>query len=190
MEKRDAPPSTPPRQKDALAAGSLPPTLLARLGQAGLRRTLATRAVLGLFMSRKEHGLTHTQVFAELKARGLSVDRVTLYRLLDRLAQHQVLRRQVDDARSFRYWMVEIDDDASQPGGGAQSGKGSLAGLTEGPLFECLACHQQTALPEKPSLWQDWWAANAEALAAKGHSVDRLQMRVVGTCATCVAAPQ
>jgi Fur family transcriptional regulator, ferric uptake regulator len=73
-----------------------------------LRRTLATRAVLGLFLANPQGTLSHAQALASLQARGLDINRVTLYRLLDRLAACGVLQRHADDgARTWRYGLAD-----------------------------------------------------------------------------------
>ncbi|RZI99050.1 MAG: hypothetical protein EOP39_25715, partial [Rubrivivax sp.] len=81
----------------------VPPEVQSRLEGAGLRRTLATRAVLGLFLGRPRSRLTHAQAQGALAARGLDLHRVTLYRLLDRLAACGVLQREADEQRNWRF---------------------------------------------------------------------------------------
>ncbi|MBW8316141.1 MAG: Fur family transcriptional regulator, partial [Hydrogenophaga sp.] len=118
--------STRPPKEAAL----VPAEIQARLERAGLRRTLATRAVLGLFLANPQGTLSHAQALASLTARGLDINRVTLYRLLDRLAACGVLQRHAnDDARTWRYGLADTDE-----------------GLA--PRFECDACHRQFRLVE------------------------------------------
>ena len=95
--------TAPRAPSDSPEATTVPPEIQARLAQAGLRRTLATRAVIGLFLARPAQGLTHAQVLAALAIRGAAVNRVTLYRLLDRLAAIGVLERHTDDDRTWRF---------------------------------------------------------------------------------------
>ncbi len=163
---------------DSTSVTALPSAMVVRLRDAGLRRTLATRAVLGLFLSRKGQGLSHTEVFSELRARGIDVDRVTLYRLLDRLAHHDVLQREVDEARAFRYWLAP--DETS-----AETDAGSLAA----PVFECRQCHQRLPLSLPPEAWQAWWQKAGASLRRKGHRPQELQLKVFGHCAKCQEAP-
>ncbi|MDP2416133.1 MAG: Fur family transcriptional regulator, partial [Hydrogenophaga sp.] len=109
----------------------VPVEMQARLEQAGLRRTLATRAVLGLFLANPQGSITHAQAQQSLTARGLDINRVTLYRLLDRLAACGVLQRHADDgARTWRFSLADTQQD------------GVL------PRFECDACHRQFRLTE------------------------------------------
>ena len=108
---------------------TVPAEIQTRLEAAGLRRTLATRAVLGLFLANPQGTLSHAQALASLQTRGLDINRVTLYRLLERLAACGVLQRQTDDdARTWRFRLADRDDDGAAP------------------RFECDACHRQFRL--------------------------------------------
>ncbi|MES2889646.1 MAG: Fur family transcriptional regulator [Pseudomonadota bacterium] len=149
----------------------VPPEIQSRLEKAGLRRTLATRAVLGLFLARPAGGLTHAQALASLTARGLDINRVTLYRLLDRLAGCGVLQRQADDARTWRFSLALPEPAAVE--------EGAL------PRFECDACHRQFRLTDASeptrAVTHDLFAA----LARLGHHGDRVDVSIHGTCAGC-----
>lgn len=153
------------------ALNGVPPELQSRMEAAGLRRTLATRAVLGLFLARPVGGLTHAQALAALTARGLDVNRVTLYRLLDRLAGCGVLSRQADEARTWRFSLALPDEKAVE--------EGAL------PRFECDACHRQFRLADasKPTraVTHDLFAA----LERLGHRGERVEVSIHGTCASC-----
>lgn len=150
----------------------VPPELQTRLESAGLRRTLATRAVLGLFLARPRGRLTHAQAQAALTARGLDLNRVTLYRLLDRLATCGVLRREADEQRIWRFSLALTTAPAED--GGTES------------RFECDACHRRfdlsTASDSTRAVTQDLF----QALARMGHHGERLELSIHGTCATCV----
>lgn len=144
--------------------------LQARLAQAGLRRTLATRAALGLFLNNPQGMLSHAQAMAGLQARGLDINRVTLYRLLDRLAACGVLQRHADDdARTWRY---------------------SLADLEQGlaPRFECDACHRQFRVAEGSAPTQAAATDLLRTLAQLGHQGLRVDVAIHGTCAGCLPA--
>lgn len=149
----------------------VPPEIQTRLEAAGLRRTLATRAVLGLFLAHPQGSLSHAQALASLQARGLDINRVTLYRLLDRLAACGVLQRHADDdARSWRYGL-------------AASGEEALA-----PRFECDACHRQFRLTEASEPTQAVARDLFRTLARLGHQGQRVDLSIHGTCAGCVPA--
>ena len=149
----------------------VPPDIQRRLESAGLRRTLATRAVLGLFLANPQGTLSHAQALSSLQARGLDINRVTLYRLLDRLAACGVLQRHTDgDARTWRYGL-------------AASGEEALA-----PRFECDACHRQFRLTEASDSTRQVARDLFSALARLGHQGQRVDLSIHGTCAGCVPA--
>lgn len=147
---------------------SVPSYIQTRLEAAGLRRTLATRAVLGLFLAQPKGGLTHAQAMNALTARGLDINRVTLYRLLDRLAACGVLQRHADDgARTWRYGLADTGE-----------------GLA--PRFECDACHRQFRLTEASAPTQAVASDLFRTLAGMGHQGLRVDVSIHGTCASCV----
>jgi Fur family ferric uptake transcriptional regulator len=147
---------------------AVPPDIQTRLEAAGLRRTLATRAVLGLFLANPTGTLSHAQALASLTARGLTMNRVTLYRLLDRLAACGVLQRHVDDgARTWRYGLADTGE-----------------GLT--PRFECGACHRQFRLTEASASTRAVAGDLFRTLKGMGHQGVRVDVSIHGTCASCV----
>jgi Fur family ferric uptake transcriptional regulator len=146
----------------------VPAEIQARLERAGLRRTLATRAVLGVFLASPQGTLSHAQALASLTARGLDINRVTLYRLLDRLAACGVLQRHAnDDARTWRYGLADTDE-----------------GLA--PRFECDACHRQFRLVEGSAPTQAVASDLLRTLAGLGHQGLRVDVAIHGTCASCL----
>lgn len=164
---KTAVPYTPaPMAKEAC---EVPPEIQTRLEAAGLRRTLATRAVLGLFLAHPQGALSHAQALSALNARGLDINRVTLYRLLDRLAACGVLQRHADDARTWRFSLT----------GGPQS--------AAAPRFECDACHRQFRLSEATEPTSAVATDLFRALARLGHQGERLDLSVHGTCAGCMS---
>jgi Fur family ferric uptake transcriptional regulator len=152
--------------KEALA---VPAETQARLEQAGLRRTLATRAVLGLFLANPQGSITHAQVQQLLGNRGLAINRVTLYRLLDRLVACGVLQRHTDDgARNWRFSLAGAPQDAGAP------------------RFECGACHQQFRLTEASESTRSLTTDLFRTLDRLGHQGHRVDLSIHGTCAGCV----
>lgn len=150
-------------------SASVPPEIQTRLEAAGLRRTLATRAVLGLFLASPQGTLSHAQALASLQARGLDINRVTLYRLLDRLAACGVLQRQADDdARTWRYGLAAPEAEA------------------QAPRFECDACHRQFRLTEASEPTRAVARDLFRTLARLGHQGQRVDLSIHGTCAGCV----
>ena len=154
--------------RPAKESPAVPPEIQTRLEAAGLRRTLATRAVLGLFLANPQGTLSHAQALTSLQARGLDINRVTLYRLLDRLAACGVLRRRADDgARTWRYGLADTDH-----------------GLA--PRFECDACHRQFRLTEASAPTKAVASDLFRTLAGLGHQGLRVDVAIRGTCASCV----
>jgi Fur family ferric uptake transcriptional regulator len=153
----------------------VPPEIQTRLEAGGLRRTLATRAVLGLFLARPFNALTHAQAMTALTARGLVLNRVTLYRLLDRLAACGVLRREADEQRNWRFSLAPTGDAATETEGGV-------------PRFECDACHRHFALPDADAPTRAVAHDLFQALSRLGHQGTRLDLSIHGMCARCVSA--
>lgn len=146
---------------------------------AGLRRTRAARAVLGLFVADGALSLTHADVESALGLQGLSVNRVTLYRLLDRLATAGLLSRQAD--QGARTWRFSLAPEALGVGAGE---------LGVVPRFECDACHRQFHLAEASPPTQAVAEQLLKTLATLGHQGQRVDLSVHGTCAVCVEPPE
>jgi Fur family ferric uptake transcriptional regulator len=148
---------------------SVPADIQARLERAGLRRTLATRAVLGLFLTHRGASLSHAQVFASLGARGLKLNRVTLYRLLERLAAAGVLERHVDEhARTWHFKLV---------------GSGGVRLMAH---FECDTCHQYFPIHGAPGSANALASELMRQLADLGHQAVSGDLVVHGACAECL----
>lgn len=155
------------------------PALDAWLSAAGLRRTRATLAVMQLFASDASWSATHADVEQALRARGLEVNRVTLYRLLDRLAHSGLLARHADDPT--RTWRFALASGVLWPNSPAADGAvGSVV-----PRFECDACHRQFHLTEASPPTQAVAEQLLQALASLGHQGQRVDLAVHGTCAGC-----
>src|SRR5664279_3195554 len=104
----------------------------ALLSAHGLRRTSAARLVLGWLLAHPDISYTHAQLQAALQvdstlAQGVTLDRVTLYRLIDRLTQVGLLLCRVDAKRVRRY----------------QAMPASVHAI---PHFECQSCHRDSPL--------------------------------------------
>jgi Fur family transcriptional regulator, ferric uptake regulator len=150
-------------------ATALPPEWQARLERAGLRRTHATMVVLGLFLQDRGWNPTHAEVDAQLTQLGEPVNRVTLYRLLDRLAASGLLERHADaDSRLWRFRLADTETDP-------------LA-----PRFECDACHRQFRVTEASQTTRAATDQLLNALAHLGHHGQRVDLAIHGTCAVCV----
>lgn len=138
------------------------------LSTLGLRRTRATEVVLDFFLRNPELTLTHADLEAQLADRGLNVNRVTLYRLLDRLVVAQVLERHPDEqSRNWRFgWRAQAP------------------GLTL-PRFECDECHRHFDLPEASGPTKAVAEKLLSTISSLGHVSQRVDLSIHGTCAGC-----
>lgn len=141
----------------------------------GLRRTAAVRRVLGWLLAHPDTSYTHAQLQLALAgegdaAHGVPLDRVTLYRLIDRLTQVGLLLCRVDASRVRRYQAMP-------------------AGVHAMPHFECLSCHRDSPLENALQASADDLDRAAqtalEALKALGYQGMRLDFAVRGVCADC-----
>ena len=160
--------------RSALAAGD---PIDALLSAHGLRRTSAARLVLGWLLAHPETSYTHAQLQAALSDDRATVDagrldRVTLYRLIDRLTQVGLLLCRVDSQRVRRY----------------QAMPPSVQTM---PHFECQSCHKDSPLSGalKGNAHDLERAAQTalEALQALGYQGMSLDFAVRGVCADCAA---
>ena len=137
----------------------------------GLRSTRATRAVLQLLAGRPGEALPESEVEAALASQGVAVNRVTVYRLLDRLTAAGLLRRQVSDQRIACYAL-------------AAAGPGAESAAT--PRFECDGCHRHFPLSEGAEPLQTATRQMLQALALAGHRDLAVEIAVHGRCVGCV----
>lgn len=147
-----------PRTRPATAPLTLPP---------GLRSTRATRALLGLLQSQPGVSWSESEVEAALVQEGVAVNRVTVYRLLDRLATAGLLRRHVDAQRVARFALANATKDEPLP------------------HFECDDCHKQFAMSEGSERMQGAMRQMLKALASAGHQGLAVDIAVRGRCAGC-----
>ena len=146
------------------------------LSAAGLRRTVATRAVLRLFVTHPAWLPTHAEVEAVLQQQGVEVNRVTLYRLLDRLASVGLLARHVDEVtRAWRFALAAS---------GSVDAERDASGVV--PRFECDACHRQFRLTDASPPTQAVADQLLKTLASLGHQGQRVDLSIHGTCNVCV----
>lgn len=147
----------------------------ALLSAHGLRRTSASRLVLGWLLAHPDTSYTHAQLQAALQgdttpAQGVVLDRVTLYRLIDRLTQVGLLLCRVDANRVRRYQAMPASVHAT-------------------PHFECQSCHRDSPLPgalEASANDLEKAAQTAlQALKALGYQGMSMDFAVRGVCADC-----
>lgn len=158
-------------------ASSLPPTAAdpidALLSAHGLRRTSAARLVLGWLLAHPDTSYTHAQLQAALASDSSeALDRVTLYRLIDRLTQVGLLLCRVDANRVRRY----------------QAMPASVHAI---PHFECQSCHRDSplagALKANASDLERAAQSAIAALQALGYQDMSMDFAVRGVCIDCAA---
>jgi Fur family ferric uptake transcriptional regulator len=140
----------------------------------GLRRTSAARLVLGWLLAHPDTSYTHAQLQAALasdpKVAVGELDRVTLYRLIDRLTQVGLLLCRVDASRTRRYQAMP-------------------AGVHAIPHFECQSCHRDSplagALQANANDLERAAQTALEALKALGYQGMSMDFAVRGVCADC-----
>jgi Fur family ferric uptake transcriptional regulator len=152
----------------------------ALLSAHGLRRTTASRLVLGWLLAHADTSYTHAQLQSALQGehaldQGISLDRVTLYRLIDRLTQVGLLLCWVDTNRVRRY----------------QAMPASVHAI---PHFECQSCHRDSPLASalKASAQDLERAAQTaiEALTVLGYQGMSLDFAVRGVCIDCATGTE
>ncbi len=140
----------------------------------GLRRTSAARLVLGFLLAHADTSYTHAQLQAALaddrQAESGDLDRVTLYRLIDRLTQVGLLLCRVDASRTRRYQAMPAEIHAI-------------------PHFECQSCHKDSplsgALQANANDLERAAQTALEALKALGYQGMSMDFAVRGVCADC-----
>ncbi|WP_323030900.1 Fur family transcriptional regulator [Brachymonas denitrificans] len=134
----------------------------------GLRATRDVLRVLSVLES-AQAPLSHEDLMRGLlaDATGCAIDRVTLYRVLDRLQHVGLVTRTQDSERTFHYAL-------------AQTGSTGF--------FECEQCHALTALPEDPQLPALLEQLNAR-LHQQGLNSTDITLSVHGVCAECEESP-
>ena len=144
----------------------------ALLSAHSLRRTGAARRVLGWLLAHPDTSYTHAQLSAALADSSQNLDRVTLYRLIDRLTQVGLLLCRVDAKRVRRYQAMP-------------------ASVKAMPHFECQSCHCDKPLDaalQADALDLELAAAHAlQSLRALGYQGLSFDLAVRGVCADCAA---
>ena len=152
-----------------MSASAHEPTAADALERAGLRRTRAATAVLDILLADPSRGWTHNEVERALAARGVVANRVTIYRLLERLVLAEVLYKHADDAdRTWRFGLRTPESELAQA------------------RFECDACHRHFQLPQASKPTKAAADQILNALSSLGHQGQRVDLSIHGTCAGCV----
>jgi len=142
----------------------------AALASAKLRRTPATLALARLYTRAHHAVLSHGEVEQALADEGVAVNRVTVYRLLERFAAAGLLRRSVDAQRVSRFALAAPETDGV-------------------PRFECDDCHRQFRVADADKLG-DAARQVLKVLHAAGHEGHSINVSVHGRCAGCASEVQ
>ncbi len=150
--------------RSSLQAPPAPADWSTRLREHGLRATPAALDVLGV-LQEAAAPMTHEELqhACALRASGKPLDRVTLYRILDRLTEAGLCTRIAGSDRVSRF---------------------ALHAGTSGHVFECSHCHKVLPLPEIPDLPQVLGRIG-RALRRKGIQTHASAVTLKGTCADC-----
>ena len=132
-----------------------------------MRATRATRALAALYAVHPEAALSEAEVEAALARAGAQVNKVTVYRMLDRFAAAGLLHKQVDAARVTRYARAPQGEEGAAP------------------RFECDDCHRQFRLSQGSARVQTALKQVLQALATAGHESLAVDIAVRGRCAGC-----
>lgn len=146
--------------------------IAALLSAHGLRRTTAAQRVLGWLLAHPDTSYTHAQLQSALSGEA-ALDRVTLYRLIDRLTQTGLLLCRVDSQRVRRYQAMPVAVHAL-------------------PHFECQSCHRDRPLADALKANADDLERAAQtamaALKALGYQGMSMDFAVRGVCADCATS--
>lgn len=133
-----------------------PPAIAERIRAQGGRATPARIKVLAL-LETTHKALSHGEVEQALAGEGL--DRVTLYRVLDWLAEAGLARRTTDALRVFRFSLAVAGQDHSRHA-----------------HFRCEACGSEFCLEDVPV---------PQAVLPGGFSAKAVEFNISGQCARC-----
>lgn len=138
----------------------------------GLRATRAVQLMLTLLPQQPPDGWTQSTLEQTLSAHGISVNRATVYRALDRFVQAGLLQRCIGLDRTTHYFVA-----LQAP---------TLPRQPIPPHMECVSCHRQFSLGQTSSAVQAALQALQQALAQSGEVRDPLlDVSVQGQCARC-----
>jgi Fur family ferric uptake transcriptional regulator len=130
----------------------------------GLRATQATLLVLEV-LQQNGLALSHEELEQRIAAHTAQAkpDRVTLYRILERLCQVGMVRKVSHADRTWRFGLAKQD---------------------EAGVFECDQCHQLTALEQDAKL-SEAMALIGSYLQRKGTQATPSFLNAHGVCASC-----
>lgn len=116
--------------------------------------------------------MTHAQLLGVLDRRGDGMDRVTLYRTLEKLVCAGVLVSMIDDSRVTRYALAESNTKVEKTASGAR--------------FECQRCHQQYLVSTSQSAISEALNSAASLTKSAGHRPLEIEVSIRGICSKCI----
>jgi Fur family ferric uptake transcriptional regulator len=142
--------------------------------QSGLKSTSARLAVTAV-LTKNSDPLTHQDLLKQLPP---DFDRVTLYRVLDWLLQHQLIHRIAGADRAWRFQLNSSINTSNRIQYTAKIGAATPALNQHGHAhFQCAACGKVFCLDDiKPKLNKNLPA---------DFTVDSIELNIKGKCAQC-----
>lgn len=138
-----------------------------------MRATRAVQVLLRVLPMQPEGGWTHPLVETALQQQGVQVNRVTVYRALDRLTEAGLLQQTVDGQRITRYWV------RNHPAMGA----------AVSAQMACKSCHEPMALDGSAAALQAALQALRQAVSQTTGVLNPIvNVAVQGECAHCIGA--
>lgn len=153
-----------------------------KLRLAKVRVTQARKEVLSVLLT-QQRALTHTELQDALPA----MDRVTLYRALDCLADASLAHKITGDDRVFRF--SGRQETAPDAGASSLSSQRNVGVQHQHGHFQCTRCAQVFCLesPDANHTLRDQLQVTLQTTAAKGFQSHDIEVTIKGWCARCQA---
>ena len=139
----------------------------------GMRATRLVQVLLWLLPQQPAGGWTESLLEQALQREGITANKVTVYRALDRFVHAGVLRRHVDHQRTTRYVLHQAGNVPASPSW----------------QVACGSCHQSLPLGTMPTAVQSALSGLQQALAqSTGAQAPSFHLQVQGACPQCDAS--
>ena len=137
-----------------------------RLRRLGARVTQPRVAILACLIGSDEP-LTHQAVIDRLPGTGETIDRVTVYRVLDWLVEQGVAQKRAGNDRVFRFSLLEHEEARAQA-------------HRQHSHFHCTRCDRTFCLEDA-----GFPQAEAAPSVPSGFAIEHVELTVNGVCADC-----
>jgi Fur family transcriptional regulator, ferric uptake regulator len=148
-----------------------------RITNAGLRPTKARLAVLNT-IANANSALSHPEILERLSGQK-EFDRVTVYRVLDWLTEHELVHRISGENRA---WKFQLSQQRFSPATSAQSSTAVLSNNHHHAHLHCKVCGKITCVHELEPHFP------AQVLAQ--YQVTSMDINIKGVCAECTTQQQ